>query len=73
MGRPASSIQAEIAILEGELAAIARSSSYSINGRSKTNQNYQQITKRLDQLYTQLGRANGSTPMITRGVLRGLR
>lgn len=30
------------------------------------------LETRIDRLYMQLGRANGSSPMIVRGVLRGL-
>lgn len=72
MGRPAASIQTEIDTLEAELSSLARASSYSINGRSKANQRYADITSRLDQLYTQLGRVNGTSPMVVRGRLDGM-
>lgn len=73
MARSASAIQAEITIAEAQLAAIYASKSYGINGRSKTTQDLKQVTDRLDQLYLQLGRANGTSPMFVRGVVRGLR
>lgn len=73
MGRSAASIQAEITTLETHL----QSSSSLINstGADGVSLSYSQrsaIEARIDKLYMQLGRANGSSPMIVRGVVRGL-
>lgn len=73
MARSSASIQVEIDALESQIASAAKASSYSIAGRSKSNQSYDVLTKRLDKLYQQLGRANGTSPMIVRGVVTGLR
>jgi hypothetical protein len=73
MARSAASIQVEIDALEAQLANAIAASSYSVAGRSKANQSYDTLTKRLDQLYMQLSRANGTAPMVVRGVPSGLR
>lgn len=70
--RSTTSIQTEIDALEAQLPNAIAAQSYSIAGRSKANQAYEALTKRLDQLYQQLGRANGTSPMLARGVVKGL-
>ncbi len=72
MARTAASIQVEITALEAQLANAISAASYSVAGRSKANQSYDALTRRLDQLYQQLSRANGTAPMVVRGVLKGL-
>jgi len=72
MGRAADAIQAEITKLETWLASsTSLDSSYSADGVSINRMDVSKATKRLDQLYLQLDRANGTTPMFTRGVTRG--
>lgn len=73
MARSAASIQVEITALEAAIATAAKVQSYSIAGRSKTSQSYEALTKRLDQLYQQLARADGTSPMLVRGIVTGLR
>lgn len=74
MGRSASSIQAEIDILETHLqASTSLVQSQGADGTSAARFNRKDIEARLDQLYQQLGRANGTSPMLVRGVVRGLR
>jgi hypothetical protein len=74
MARSAAGIQAEITQIETYLAsADSLITSASSNGASMSRANRQQLEKRLDSLYIQLGRANGTAPMFTRGRVRGLR
>jgi pyrroloquinoline quinone (PQQ) biosynthesis protein C len=73
MARSATAIQTEIDAIEAQLPNAIASASYSIAGRSKSNQTLDALTKRLDVLYQQLGRANGTAPMLVRGVPKGLR
>lgn len=73
MARSTALIQAEIDSLESEIAKAVKAQSYSIAGRSKSNQSHASLTARLDKLYQQLARANGSSPMIVRGHVEGLR
>ena len=73
MARSAASIQAEITILEAHLASSA--SLLSNTGADGTSAGFAEraaMTKRLDELYTQLDRANGTAPMIVRGRVLGL-
>jgi hypothetical protein len=73
VARPASSIQAEIDTLETFLQSTdALYQSIDANGIRRTIDRTG-VSTRLDQLYVQLGRVNGSAPMIVRGVLDGLR
>lgn len=70
--RTAALIQAEIDILETFLAsADSLLSSVSADGTSRTV-NRMEAAKRLDQLYIQLERRNGSEPMFVRGVTKGM-
>jgi hypothetical protein len=73
MARSAASIQTEITALEAQIAVAAASASYTINGRTKVSQSYTALCERLDRLYVHLGRANGTEPMIVRGVVKNLR
>lgn len=74
MGRSAASIQAQITALETYIASGGGiSKSISANGVSETSMSMDEATKLLDSLYIQLGRANGSSPMISRGIILGLR
>lgn len=74
MGRSASSIQSEITVIETQLAsASSLIQSTSADGTSVTQADRQKLEQRLDELYQQLGRANGSSPMLVRGRLKGLR
>ncbi len=73
MARSATAIQTEIDALEAALPNAITAASYSVAGRSKSNQTLEALTKRLDQLYQQLGRINGTSPMLVRGVVKGLR
>ena len=73
MARSAASIQTEITAIEAQLPNAIAAASYSIAGRSKSNQTLESLTKRLDLLYQQLGRATGASPMLVRGVVKGLR
>ncbi len=72
MGRSTTAIQAEIDILETELQSAA-SILASVGSDSTTvTKSRAALEKRLDQLYIQLGRTNGTAPMIVRGVVHGL-
>ena len=74
MGRSASSIQAEIDRLETFLSGAATTiASTSSDGTSVQHINRKQAEDRLDRLYIQLGRVNGTSPMFPRGVVTGLR
>ncbi len=72
MGRSATSIQTEIASLEALLSTIAEFASVGADGVTKSNQRYEDITKRLDFLYFALDRVTGDRPMIVRGRVKGL-
>ena len=73
MPRSATSIQAEISILEARLASDdGLVNNASSDGVSLTYEARMNLEKRLDQLYIQLGRASGQSPMFARGRLRGL-
>lgn len=73
MARSAASIQAEITAIENMLSsAESVYTSVGADGVSRSI-NRGELQKRLDQLYQQLDRANGSSPMIVRGFLKGLR
>jgi len=73
MGRSASSIQTEITTLETYLAS-ANSLVQGV-GSDGTNVNQSrraEVEARLDLLYQQLERANGSAPMFVRGRIKGM-
>lgn len=72
MARSAALIQAEIDALEAAIPSIIRAASYSVNGRAKANQRLKEIADRLDMLYQMLDRVNGTSPMLVRGVVKGL-
>lgn len=73
MARSAASIQAEIDRIEAVLSsADGTIASAGADGVSAQRVNYAAMTARLDRLYQQLGRANGSAPMIVRGRVDGL-
>jgi hypothetical protein len=73
MGRPAASIQTEITAIESQIATAVVGSTVSSDGTTITQQQYDKLTARLDQLYIQLERANGTAPMFVRGIVKGLR
>ncbi len=74
MGRPASSIQAEINRLETFLSGSATTiANVGNDGTTVGMINRTGAEKRLDTLYQQLARADGSKPMLVRGVVTGLR
>ena len=70
MGRSATAIQAEITTIEAQLQAAVESST-GVDGAS-ISFNREALERRLDKLYIQQSRANGSAPMMVRGVVRGL-
>ena len=73
MPRSVAAIQAEITAIEGTLAASdGNYTTLSADGVTRTI-NRSALESRLDQLYMQLGRANGSDPMFVRGHIRNLR
>jgi hypothetical protein len=73
MARAASSIQAEITAIETMLqSAESMYQSVGADGVSRSV-NRADLSARLDSLYVQLSRANGTSPMIVRGVVKGLR
>lgn len=73
MGRSAASIQAEIDRLETFLSGSGTTiQSTSADGTSVTNVSRKDAEARLDSLYQQLGRVDGSSPMFTRGRVGGL-
>lgn len=74
MGRSAASIQAQITAIEAFIASgggLAKS--VQANGVSESTMTMDEATALLNQLYAQLGRANGTAPMISRGITLGLR
>lgn len=74
MGRSAASIQAEIDIIEAELSSSASVvASAASRGTQITRASRKDLSERLDRLYQELGRANGTDPMFARGVVTGLR
>lgn len=73
MARSAASIQAEITAIEAMISSPeGLLSSVSADGVSRTIDR-KELASRLDKLYVQLGRANGSDSMFCRGHIRGLR
>lgn len=73
MPRSASSIQAEIDRLETFLSGSDTTvQNVSADGTSVARINRKDAEARLDKLYQQLGRANGTAPMLARGVVTGL-
>lgn len=71
MPRSAASIQAEIDILETELQSTSSLLESGAGDGVQWRRNRAQLEKRLDKLYVQLGRANGTSPMIVRGKVLG--
>ena len=73
MARSSASIQAEIDRIEALLASDdALVAGAGANGVSASRVDYDRMTRRLDLLYRQLGRADGSSPMFARGRLKGM-
>lgn len=73
MGRSASSIQAEITQLETYLSSSdSLVSNAGSDGTSLSRASRDALQKRLDQLYAQLDRVNGTVPMLVRGRIKGL-
>lgn len=73
MGRSAASIQAEIDRLETFLSSASTTlQSTASDGTSVVNIDRDKATQRLDMLYQQLGRANGTSPMFVRGRVGGV-
>lgn len=74
MARPTASIQAEIDIIEARLQSADSSvASVGAGGTTLARTSVADDRKRLDELYQQLGRANGTSPMVVRGFVTGLR
>ena len=73
MARSASSIQAALAEVDAAISKAVEAQAYSVGGRSKSNQSLDVLNKRRDQLQQQLDRATGASPMLMRGVPKGLR
>lgn len=73
MPRSAASIRTEMSLIEAQIPGAIAAASYSAPGRSKTNQTLQALTQRYDMLQMQLDRVEGTSPMLVRGVVRGLR
>jgi len=74
MGRTASSIQVQITAVEAFIASGGGlTKSVSANGVSQQTMSMDEATALLNKLYAQLGRADGTSPMIARGVTLGLR
>jgi hypothetical protein len=73
MARSASAIQAEITVIETELQSSASLISSAATDSTSITRRRELLEKRLDQLYIQLDRTNGTAPMIVRGVVKGLR
>ena len=72
MARSASSIQAEITALESMLSSSqSMYESVSADGVARSI-NRSALEQRIDRLYQQLGRANGTAPMFPRGHVTGL-
>lgn len=69
--RSAALIQAEIDALEEECTKFIQSAG--TGGTSISRADYTAKTMRLDRLYQMLDRATGVSPMLVRGVARGLR
>lgn len=73
MARSASSIQTQITALETAIAAAAASPmSVTADGVTVTHEKLSEMTKTLNMLYAQLDRINGTSPMLTRGTVRGM-
>lgn len=73
MSRSAASIQAQINVLEAFLQSGASTIvTQGANGVTATRIDAIQATTMLNELYLQLGRADGSNPMLVRGRLVGL-
>ena len=74
MPRSATAIQAEITSLETYLqSASSFISSTGSDGTSVSQAERAKLEQRLDSLYAQLGRADGSNPMLVRGRLKNMR
>ncbi len=74
MARTAALIQAEIDRLETFLSSAATTvANVASDGTTIGYINREKASLRLDALYQQLGRADGTSPMLMRGRLRGLR
>ncbi len=72
MGRTATSIQAEITVLETELQSAASLLSSVGSDSTTVTKRRELLEKRLDQLYIQYDRVTGTAPMFVRGVVHGL-
>ena len=73
MGRSAGSIQAEIDRLETFLSGAGTTvANVASDGTTIGYINREKAEARIDTLYQQLGRANGTSPMFARGVVTGL-
>lgn len=74
MARTATSIQAEITTLETYLqSSDSLVSSANSRGTALTRSGRAGIQERLDLLYRQLDRVNGTSPQFVRGFVTGLR
>jgi hypothetical protein len=72
MARGVSSIQAALDEVDAAISKAVVAQSYSVGGRSKSNQSLDVLNKRRDKLQMQLDRASGASPMLMRGVPKGL-
>lgn len=66
-------VQAQLDAVNAAILVAIKGSSYSVAGRSKSNQSIAQLRDLRDELRARLGRLDGSSPMIVRGVPSGLR
>ncbi len=74
MARSAAAIQAEITSIETHLqSSDSVVSSVGSDGTSLSRADRSKLEERLDQLYQQLGRVDGTSPMIVRGRVRNFR
>lgn len=71
MATLAQSIQTQIDAIDAQMASVTPTS-YSANGVSGTNPAWLDLSKRRAILAGQLARLNGTSPMIVRGVVKGL-
>lgn len=72
MARSVASIQAEITAIETMLASSqGLLTTVGADGVSRSIDR-EALSRRLDQLYTQMDRASGTAPMFVRGVTKGL-
>jgi hypothetical protein len=70
VARPAALIQAQITAIETQMTNMVQSAAS--DGTSVNYVEYDKLNTILRGLYADLARANGSSPMFVRGVVKGL-